>query len=459
MKSIFLRRVEQNIRRHGLIRRGEGLLVAISGGLDSMVLMHALAELAPSHGWKLTVAHFDHGLRGSESIADREFVAASGARLDLPVVTGAIQGGVQRGRGQSIEMAARVARHRFLIETCQRLGLCKVALAHQADDQAELFFVRLFRGASPSGLAGMPWAGPSAFAPEVTLVRPLLDFSRAELGDFVAKRHWVHREDSTNRSTEPLRNRIRHELIPLLKERFQPGVVETVNQAMEILREESALVGEAARAWRAGQGKGRFDDLPGAVQRRVLELGLREAGAEPGYVLIEALRRRGEPPIHLDAGRQISRDERGQITILPIPPRPGPGSSPEQVNFDLQVGTGKIALGGTRIAWRVSARRPGPVHLRRRPGSEMFDAEKVGGTIRLRFWRPGDRFQPIGMARPVKLQDLFVNARIPRADRMGLVLAEAENGVIFWVEGLRIGEQFKLDKATRRQLKWGWRRV
>src|SRR5258706_520992 len=161
------------------------MLVAVSGGLDSVVLLHLLHTLAAKHEWKLTVAHFNHQLRGRDSNADERFASATAARLKLPCVAGRADVRAHaKERGLSIEMAARELRHDFLARTAKQLRLSTIALAHHADDQVELFFLRLLRGTGNEGLAGMKWRAPSPADSTLELIRPLLDVSHAELEQY-----------------------------------------------------------------------------------------------------------------------------------------------------------------------------------------------------------------------------------------------------------------------------------
>ncbi|HEU0037668.1 MAG TPA: tRNA lysidine(34) synthetase TilS, partial [Verrucomicrobiae bacterium] len=235
--------VGQSVRDRKLFRRGERILVAVSGGLDSMVLLHLLRPLAARNHWKLFVAHFNHQLRGRSSEADARLVGKTAATLDLPFSVGA---GPVRAlaleRAESIEMVARELRHKFLARTATRLRIRRVALAHHADDQVELFFLRLLRGAGGEGIAGMKWQSPSPANPKLQLVRPLLDVSRADLEQFAQQNKIRFREDASNASRDFLRNRIRHELLPGLRDRFQPALNQTVLRLMKIVGAEAQFV-------------------------------------------------------------------------------------------------------------------------------------------------------------------------------------------------------------------------
>ena len=449
----LLARVETAIRRRGLIAPGQRVLVAVSGGVDSMVLLHVLHALAPTRGWRLVVAHFNHRLRGASSGRDAQFVQRAARRLGLECVVEA--GEVRacaRERGWSIEMAARELRHEFLARTVRQLGLDVVALAHHADDQVELFFLRLFRGAG-SGLAGMKWSGVSPVDAAVKLVRPLLEQPKAALVEFAVATGIKFREDASNTSADILRNRIRHELLPRLRKAYQPAVAQTVLRTMDIVDSEAAFVRAEAEKWLRRRTKG-FEALPVALQRQCLCLQLEQLGLPAEFELVEQLR--GQAGVRHSCGAEwlvrelgTGKVRREQVESVV--------ESDGEVEVQLGARRGAVCFEGVRLKWSVGPMREAG-RVQRVAGLERFDADAVGASVRLRHWRPGDRFRPSGYPSAAKLQDLFTNAKVPSAERHRRVVAETAAGQIFWVEGLRIGEEFKLTAVTRRQLEWRWQR-
>ena len=542
--SELLHHVEQSILGRRLFRPGQRILAAVSGGADSMVLLHVLHELAGKHKWRLTVAHFNHRLRGRSSDADEGLVRRTAGRLKLPVVVEAAEvRELARAQRLSLEMAARKLRHDFLARTARGRDIPVVALAHHADDQLELFFLRLLRGSGGEGLAGMKWRNASPSDAEVQLVRPLLDQPKAVLGEYAAEERIRFREDASNARLDFQRNRIRHELLPLLRKNYQPALDRTISRVMHIVGAEAEFTARAAEEWlRAGgspKGEGRFDDLPVAVQRRCVQMQLLGLGIEPGYELVEQLRVSVDRPVALsrtqtpgenspkgvlgalapltEEGEQpTSNIEHRTSNLQPPTSKAPPQRHPWMLDVSevqgqakareagessdahatrqgdrghgmryavrdnsgivhLQVTTreefnssskeadlagkgGGIEFDGVRVSWRVDARKaiaPARAGVRQ----ESFDADKVGSPIRLRHWRPGDRFQPIGMGCAVKLQDFFTNQKIPRDRRRQLLVAATAQGEVFWVEGTRISERFKLTRETIRRLQWRWKRL
>ncbi len=452
MSNLF-RAIEHTILTRRLIRRGESVLVAVSGGLDSVVLLEVLRRLAPAHGWKLMVAHCNHQLRGRSSDADEKLVARIAAKWKLPLVVGRAPVRPFAARhGLSLEMAARQLRHEFFARSARKRGVKTIALAHHADDQVELFFLRLLRGAGGEGLAGMKWSNLSPGDPAITLIRPLLGCAKAELRKFADREALAFREDASNASLDFLRNRIRHELLPLLVKRYQPALVRTTLRLMDILSAEAEFVTQTAEAWLRKKRRPPFERLPVAIQRRCLQLGLFKLGVDVDFDLVERLRAAAEQPVAVNPPMSVCRDAAGKVRLRPIGPI---AFNPRRLTVDLTRERGTVVFGRLKIAWEIQARR-GSVPPRRRVATEYFDADKVGPSIVLRHWQRGDRYRPIGMTASVKLQDLFGNQKVPRAERHRRVIAATAQGEPVWVEGLRIADLFKLDTGTVRRLKWKW---
>jgi tRNA(Ile)-lysidine synthase len=466
----LLQRIERNIQNRDLFKRGGKLLVAVSGGLDSMTLLHALKRLSDRHRWQLVVAHFNHRLRGRSSDADEKLVRKTATAMKLRVVAEGVDVKAFAAKSKlSLEMAARKLRHEFLARAARKHKIKTIAIAHHADDQVELFFLRLLRGAGGEGLAGMKSRSPSPADKTISLVRPLLDFSKAELLVFANENKIRYRDDATNLSTDILRNRIRNELLPLLRKKYQPGLDKAVLRLMEIVGAESEFAGDVARQRLCSSGResahsktkqsrltpaatlqeNDFRKLPIAIQRRVLQSQLAGIGVAPDFGLIESLRQSADCFVSVGPNISASRDKSGEIRLRA---ESKSGFNANELVVNLSKGTGAAAFDGVKISWQDISRGGSP----RQVQNEYFDADEIGNRIVLRHWRAGDRFQPVGLKSAAKLQDLFVNAKIPAARRRELVLATTADGEIFWVEGLRIGERFKLTPQTRRKLVWKW---
>lgn len=514
--------VEQSISARRLFVRGQRIVVAVSGGLDSMVLLHVLRALASRHGWHLVVAHLNHQLRGSSSNADERLVRRTGERLRLAVRVERAE--VRRSAEThhlSLEMAARKARHEFLARTAAQLKAPSIALAHHADDQIELFFLRLFRGSGGDGLAGMKWRILSPANRNIELVRPLLDQPKSALLNYATETGIRFREDASNACLDIQRNRIRHELLPLLRAKYQPALDDIILRTADIVGTEAEFVARTARDWLrrrliersskrlvrlAGESGPRgdpnsmkglrrtmpFEQLSLALQRRVVQVQLLSRGITADFRTIEQLRSAANRAVCIRLGQPDSEGcgKREGLTVRRARGRCGDGSGedgegvelrlqftatrdalgivhlqappeeafrPDSMPVVLTERAGEICFAGARISWQVDS-RPGFRRPRNLDRCEFFDADRVGSHILLRHWRPGDRFQPIGMANPVKLQDFFTNQKVPPGLRRRLTLAATAEGEVFWVEGMRISERFKLSNQTIHRLQWCWER-
>jgi len=429
-----------------------------------MVLLHMLCQLKAEFGWSLSVAHFNHRLRGRASEADEGFVRREASKLNLPCEVG--RGDVRRraSRGKvSIEMAGRELRHAFFVRCARKRKARLVVLAQHADDQAELFLMRLVRGAGGAGLGGMRMKTSSPANAHITLLRPLLECPKSVLVEFAREYKIRFREDVSNQSDEFDRNWVRLKLLPLLRSRHDM-VGQAISRSMRIAQAESDFARETAKRWRhgirSGTGHDSFQKLHMAVQRQVIQEQLLEMGFEPDFQLIETLRLRLGKQVSVGRGNALVCQPDGVVretkseaiqflgaeTVVAIPAKRGG----EPAN-------GKVDFGGIGLKWRLLRRSEG-FRLARRPGVEFFDAERVGARLLLRHWRPGDRFQPIGLPAATKLQDWFTNRKIPAAKRRQLVVAETERGEVFWVQGERIGAVAKITSATRRLLELRWKR-
>jgi tRNA(Ile)-lysidine synthase len=501
--SSLQERVESSVARHFLFGPGQKILVAVSGGLDSMVLLDVLYRSSIKNRCALTVAHFNHRLRGKSSDADERLVRTTARQLGLPFLCDSAKvKSFARVGGMSLEMAGRKLRHEFLSRSARRLGIRTIALAHHADDQLELFFLRLLRGSGGEGLSGMKWRNRSPVNPAIELVRPLLDATKSELRAYAVAMGVAFREDATNASLDIARNRVRQELLPLLRKRYQPAIAKTLLRTMDLVAAESEYVTMAALEWLTRMRKGSatsFESLPVALQRRTLQLQLLELGVAPEFDLIEKLRSGAGVPVTLQqeersvaqgqsgasrrkgipglaqapkvrnrvrgsaedaheermASYRAIRDERG---IVSLKQSANFEFQPNSVGLHLAEGKGEVIFDGVKFSWAITIEKP--TRAARTPGgTEIFDADKVGPRVVLRHWRPGDRFQPIGMGKTVKLQDFFTNEKVARARRHELIIAETVQREVFWIEDLRIAERFKLTGRTIRRLKWQWKRL
>jgi tRNA(Ile)-lysidine synthase len=434
--------VEAALRRHAMLAGGETVLVAVSGGADSVALLTILSALAPA--WRLTLhaLHVDHGLR-PDAARDAEHVRALGARLGVPVDVAR----VQVGPG-SVEAAARAARYAALEAWADRLGAARIAVGHTADDQAETVLMRVLGGAGLRGLAAIPPV-------RGRIIRPLIEVRRQALREALtaAGLEWV--EDPTNRDPKFLRNRIRHELLPVLAASYDADVVPTLSAVARQARETiDALERAAARE---------LERLARIEGDAALTLSRSALAALPAPIAAEALRQAAarlgsRAPLRAWAHRGLGR------VLAPVPPRRPfrlGGVVLELSGDRLRVGArpaqplvprslpvpGRVEL--PEIGRALEARRL-PAHgyvVPREPQRVAFDAAAVAPALTIRCRRRGDRFEAFG-AGERRLKSFLIDAKIPRWERDRLPLVE-QDGHILWVAGLRRSTAGVVTPATR----------
>ena len=421
----LLERVERTIRRHAMLAGGERVLVAVSGGADSVALLYALAALAPAWRLELHALHVDHGLR-AESARDADFVRGLGARLSVPVDVATVT--VER-RG-SLEAAARAARYAALAASADRVGAARIALGHTADDQAETVLMRVLRGAGLRGLAAIPPVRDR-------IIRPLIECRRAEL---VVELHragleWV--EDPSNRDPKFLRNRIRHELLPWLTE---SGALDRI-AASEL--ERLAEFGDVAVTLPVASLR--------ALPRDVAAEILRQAASRLGsHAPLRAWAHRGLRRI-LAAPPPRKAFKIGAVTLEVSGPRlrlalgPQPPLTPRVL-----IAPGRLALPEIGFVLEATLHDAPAWAIPDDPGRVVFDADLLPGELVVRPRQQGDRFTPFGSAER-KLKDFLIDAKVPRWERDRVPVIEAA-GEIVWVGGLRRGAAAPVVARTRRVL-------
>ena len=457
--SDFLAQVERHMRERIPLPTRVRILVAVSGGVDSSVLLHTLNQLSRSKNWELVVAHFDHQLRGAESDQDATHVQLLAHQMGLPFVSGKPSKILAKTEPGSIEMQARTARHQFLTAQARERDCNFIAVGHHAQDQAELVLLRLIRGTGSEGLGGMHWLEPHFLDPTITLIRPFLGCSRAALEAEAKRLQLTVRIDPTNFNRLFLRNQVRLEVLPLLMS-LNPRLIEHLSQTAELLTAESDFLRSTAADWAKRRPKA-FASLPIAVQRECLKRELIRLGVVPDFFRIETLRL--SPGKVLTLSRQLRVVHSGDGNVIPAgPTRPHrPVWRTDRRAHSLAAEKGVINFGGLRVDWEVEGPKsplPPPLTAPSTEGFELFDADQLGEEITLRFWQAGDRFQPIGLPAASKLQNLFVNNRVSPEARPDRVVAVRGDGSIIWVEGLRMGEIVKTTAQTQRVLRWQWKR-
>jgi tRNA(Ile)-lysidine synthase len=454
---MLLARVQHFLHQHDLVAPGARVVAAVSGGSDSVALALLLHDLDAAGELTLAgLAHFNHQLRPNAD-ADEAFVAALAASLQRPLAVdrGDVAARAKRER-RSIEDAARVSRHEFLERARLELGAEAVAVGHTRDDQAETFLLRLTRGAGFRGLAGMhPRNG--------RIVRPLLACRRDELRAWLADRGAAFRDDESNADVEIPRNRVRAELLPLLRDRFNPSIVDVLADEAEIARDAwswmSAAAGAAAAALvRAAEGERDIDAdglaaLPLALRRLVVLQALDElaGGRAIAFDHVEAVLRLTEgEDARVDLPGQRAQRIGNRIVLRGRPPGTTgrwPDEPSNLFRYSLSI-PGEVLLprGGC-----LSADTDENGHGAVEPGANVGNGpvalvrgDRCRGPLSVRNRRPGDRFRPVGLGGQKKLQDFFVDRKVTRATRDAVPLVVDDMDRIVWVAGYGIDETFRV---------------
>lgn len=443
--------LDRTIREQQLFNPRDTLIVALSGGADSCALLDLLVRL-PGFNLRLVAAHLNHCLRGAESEGDEQFCRELAASHGIPFESGRVDiKALAKSEGLNLEDAGRRARIAFLDQLREKHGAAAIVTAHHGDDQAETVLMRLLRGSGMTGLSGMQHHNQRGY------LRPLLDVTRAQIEHYLTELGLAWREDSSNRDHNFLRNRIRHELLPLL-EQYNPAIRQRLTATAAILSDEDALLDSLAE--RACAELFHRDDTeiacsstglkthPPALQRRILRLAYRQlAGNLDGLGLehIEAVLRLTDSPrpnARLSLPQNISAVREYDRIML----RSGVELSPD--------GSGEISIsapglyrwpGGGSLTVEVCSAPPDFNNLP--AGSACFDLDQLPFPWLVRTFRPGDRIVPFGMTGTKKVKNIFIDAKLPLAERKRIPMLFC-NGELIWIAGVRSSESGRINPTS-----------
>ena len=505
-KAVFrLHRHVRTVLEQSGLAPGKCVVAAVSGGPDSLAMLHALHHLRDDLELSLHGAHLDHGLRGEASKADARFVAQVFRRLGVPyTLEEANVAAFRNERRLSLEEAAREVRYEFLGRVAIEQEADAIALGHTADDQAETVLMHIIRGAGLTGLRGMGAVTRRAFnGRDVDLVRPLLHVSRRETVEYCRALKLEPRQDESNLTPELARNRVRIELLPLL-ERYNPAIRDALARLSRSASQDVAYMeGEVTRVWHEAV---RQDESGISVDRQFFS---RQAPALQSHLLRRAvLSVKGDlddiQQDHIDGMARLMAGPAGKSLDLPGGIRFSVSyadatlspSALDPTTMPSLEGEHKLALPGetTLPGWLVTAELLDPrmsdtqtpdlsrEEPRGQPATEVaglradvsntmtpnfsrgasqehaahLDYDSIGGQLWVRSRRPGDRFQPLGMSQSKKLQDFMVDSRVARPWRDRVPLVVSPRGIA-WVVGYRIAEWARVRDEKNRRLELRFR--
>jgi tRNA(Ile)-lysidine synthase len=468
----ILKTVRQTIADYRMLAAGDSVLIAVSGGADSVTLAHVLHTLAIDYRVRMAIAHLNHGLRRKDADRDAEFAADIARRLDLPFY--AAKKDVrqfQQNAHLSLEEAARKLRYQFFDEICARYGYNKIAVGHNSNDNAELVLMNLLRGSGPLGLSGI------APVRDGKVVRPLIHLKRSEIDDYIAERKLAFVVDTSNADPSFRRNRIRHHLIPELEKAYNPAIIKTLNRLANIMQAENLWFENSLRQdfnnCTAVQGPGtvsidldRFDGLAAAVRRRILRRAILTVKKDLRRITLA----------HIDAVLNLV-DKRPGLGRLHLPDGIRVVLKAAKLTIDNRQSDGtpgaEGSAGSAVIDYRYTITPPGALYIREAGATiklaeigaaDLPDFKTVGKNLAfldmdqlqfplvVRNVRPGDRFSPLGVNGTQKVKKYFSDHKIagPRRRFCPLLLSA---GKIIWIAGHRIDNRAKVVSATRRILK------
>ena len=452
------------IQENQLVSSQHCLLVAVSGGPDSVCLLHILVKLREELGIRLHIAHLNHQLRGAEAEADAHYVSDLAHRLDIPATID--QRNVKAYQAQqhiSLEEAAREVRYTFLAQVAKSIGTDRVAVGHTVDDHIETILMHLIRGTGTRGLRGLqPSSLWQSSGSSLTIIRPLLPVSRRETADYCHNHQLMPRIDASNLSLSPLRNRIRHQLLPLL-ESYNPRVAEALLRTARIAGDDLAFMDkEMDRLWsKIVQKQGNtitLDkegvlELPPALKRHLLRRAIEDLlgnlkDIETRHIeeIMDALTKPAGKRLSLPGGLIFSIEYNQYLigsdrtALSPFPVLGG--------EFPLKL-PGETLLPGWHMEATIISREQ--MTEKDEDFTAYFDLDKTGDKLLVRPRQPGDRFQPLGMNQPKKLGEFMIDSKIPSAWRQRIpIVCSPEH--ILWVVGWRIDERVKVTENTKQVL-------
>jgi len=482
-KNKLIKTVEATIKAHSMIGTGDSVLVGVSGGPDSIALLHIILSLAQRFSLRVAVAHLNHCLRQKDSDDDAEFVASLARKLDLPCYIK--KEDVRKYRLEkklSLEEAARIVRYRFFESIAEKYMFNKIALGHNADDNAELVIMNLLRGSGPVGISGIPPVRNGE------IIRPLIKLTKSEILEFLAVNKLKFVSDKSNNDQRYLRNRIRHHLIPHLKSSYNKRIVETINRFASIIRSEEEWIDDlinpifnksvlTAENNSVTLSISSINKLHIAAQRRIIRKAIAEikgnlrrisflhidsvssllinSGHAFGHIDLPDrvwIKRDGDT-VSFSRGKRVLRDldkklsDENKLSFEYRILKPEAGFKEEIFPMSLLIKELGLNIGFSKIEIENLSDIHHAGH-----NVAFFDTDKLSFPLVLRNFRPGDRFQPFGMSGTQKVKKYFINNKVTRAQRAKCpILLSREK--IMWVVGYRIDDFFKVKQSTRNILK------
>lgn len=429
----FLKYIEEN----KLSKPGERILLAVSGGVDSVVMLHLFSKT----NYSIAIAHCNFNLRGAESDGDEAFVRKLAKKYHIPIfVKNCETQEYAKSQGISIEMAARDLRYDWFEEVCEKENFQKVAIGHNRNDDAETFFIKLLRSSGLSGLRGIPLQRDHYF-------RPIMFASRKEIRAYAKKNKLKFREDSTNATDDYLRNRVRHHFLPFFDKKF-PGGTDALHQSMEKLKEEELLFRqmlEEKKETFLHREKGNITIEIAKIQKiKPLKIWIFYLLEEFGFnrsttdQLVTALESKLTGRLFYSEKYTLLLDRKTLII------KESEENTPKEFFIQNQEGEMEHPL---PLKWEI-VKNDTKFSFEKNPDFAYFDAKKIDFPLKMRHWQEGDRFVPFGMHGSKLVSDYFIDEKISRFKKEKIwLLVSGEK--ILWIVGHRASNLYKVRKQTQ----------
>jgi tRNA(Ile)-lysidine synthase len=468
----LLQTVEKTISIYGMLKPKDSVVVGVSGGPDSVALLYVLFLIAPRFSLKLGVAHLNHCLRGNDSDKDAQFVEVLAKKFDLPCYIHKKDVREYRIENRlSLEEAARRVRYSFLNNIANTMQYNKIAVGHHSDDNAELILMNLFRGSGTQGLSGIPPVR------DHKIIRPLIKLNRSELIDFLSQNKLEYISDASNTDTKFFRNRVRHDLIPLLKTAYNPKISETLNRLSSIIRSEEEWIDDVVHPFYEKTvldvqentiilSSSMLNQYHPALQRRIIRMTIEKIKGDLRRIrfihissVIGLLEKRSAyGKVDLPDRIRIQRDRdalyvfKEKRMLRDVSEK---HSHSETVTFEYQIEKlDSVFIREIEATIKFTEMPMEKVFDSRYAGQHtcFFDKDTLGFPMVIRNFRPGDAFKPLGVGGTQKLKKYFIDKKVPRGERIKCPIL-LSRGKIIWVVGHRIDESVKVMPSTRNVMK------
>ncbi|MBW2603592.1 MAG: tRNA lysidine(34) synthetase TilS [Deltaproteobacteria bacterium] len=469
---MFLQTVEKTIATYGMLKPKDSVVIGVSGGPDSVALLHVLFLIASRFSLKLGVAHLNHCLRQNDSDKDAQFVEVLAKRYDLPCYTR--KKDVRKYQVEnklSLEEAARRVRYTFLDSVASTMQYNKIAVGHHGDDNAELILMNLFRGSGTQGLSGIPPVR------DHKIIRPLIERNRSEIIDFLGQNKLEYVSDASNTDTKYLRNRVRHDLIPLLKTAYNPKISDTLNRLSSIIRSEEEWIDDVVHPFYEKTVKdvqesyiilsvSMLNRYHPALQRRIIRMTIEKIKGDLRriqFVNINSViglleKRSAYGKVDLPDRIRIQREGDALYVIKEKRTLRDVGERYDRsgtFTFEYQIEKlESVFIREIGATIKFTEMRMEKVFNYRYAGQHtgFFDKDILSFPMVIRNFRPGDAFKPLGAGGTQKLKKFFIDKKVPRSERIKCPIL-LSRGRIIWVVGHRMDESVKVIPSTKNILK------